>query len=392
MEPIKWNDEKIEQHLKSLPHIKDRRSKQELYLKVQAKVHYKDNKGKRLPSWSLPALATACALVIFGVFVPDLVKNGGKMEQSKIAFEADKGSKGMDAASTATDGDVKLKADKKTMPVAYHEPIQESSLDGVGVDQDWVTVGYLDDQAQLAIPVSFITQPNHYLDKVNEQLQKFKPESAGLVESPLQRAKITEEEETVIIDWPAGSIYEAEEPLLKNLIALTFSNESQKYKVEFRTDGKAGYDFSNYGLIKDWDIEVPGAPHFRYDAPTTDAFIVSLFSTGREATDMPADLDDALDVMDEEQERGLKPLLPKDLELEVKETGEKSVEITFPDSFKLLADNLEHQMMIDAILLTAESYGYDSVKINNTGLDSIGPYQLNEPIEGITGQNVYHYQ
>jgi hypothetical protein len=392
MEPIKWNDENIEQHLKSLPPIKDRRSKQELYLKVQAKVHYKDNKGKRLPTWSLPALATACALVIFGVFVPDLMKNGGKMEQNKMVLEADKGSKGMDAASTATDGDVSLKADNKAVPAAYHGPIQESSLDVGGVDQDWVTVGYLDDQAQLAIPVSFITQPNHYLDKVNEQLQKFDPKSAGLVESPLQRAKITEEEETVIIDWPAGSIYEAEEPLLKNLIALTFSNESQKYKVEFRTEGKAGYDFSNYGLVKDWNLEVPGAPHFRYDAPTTDSFIVSLFSTGQEAKDMPADLDNALDVMDEEQERGLKPLLPKDLNLEVKVTGEHSVEITFPDSFKLLADNQEHLMMIDAILLTAESYDYDSIKFNNTGLDSIGPYQLDQPIEDITGTNVYHYQ
>jgi hypothetical protein len=392
MEPIKWNDEKIEQHLKSLPPIKDRRSKQELYLKVQAKIHYKDSKGKRLPSWSLPALATACALVLFGVFVPDLMKNGGKMEQNKMAIEnADRSSKGMDAASTASDEGVSLKADQKAVPVAYHGPIQESSLDGVGVDQDWVTVGYLDDQAQLVVPVSFVTEPDHYLNKVNEQIKKFDPKAAGLSGSPLQRATITEEEETVIIDWPAGSIHEAEVSLLKPLIALTFANENQKYKVIFRTDGKKGYEFPNIGQADVWDLEVPGAPHFRYDAPTTNAFIVSLFSTGQEAKDMPADLDDALDVMDEEQGRGLKPLLPKDLDLEVEVTGEHSVEITFPDSFKLIPDNQEHQMMIDAILLTAESYDYDSIKFNNTGIDSIGPYQLNEPIEGITGQNVYSY-
>ncbi|MCM3719415.1 hypothetical protein [Fictibacillus phosphorivorans] len=392
MEPIKWNDEKIEQHLKSLPPIKDRQSKQELYLKVEAKVEYKNNKGKRLPTWSLPALATACALVIFGVFAPELVKNGGTKEQNKVVqHEAKKESNEMNTTMT-TDGEVSLKFDNKTAPVSYHGPIQESSLQSTETERDWVTVGYLDEQAQLAIPVSFITKPNQYLDKVNEQLQKFKPASAGLMESPLQRAKITEEEETVIIDWPAGSIYEAEEPLLKNLIALTFSNENQKYKVEFRTEGKTGYEFPNYGLVKGWNLEVPGAPHFRYDAPTTDTFIVSLFSAGQEADDMPADLDDALEVMDEEQERGLKPLLPKNLELEVKITGKHSVEITFPDSFKLQPDNQEHQMMIDAILLTAKSYDYDTVKFNNTGLEAIGPYQLNKPIEGIKGQNVYHYQ
>jgi hypothetical protein len=100
MEPIKWSDEKIEQHLKGLPPIKDRQSKQELFLKVQAKVHYKDSKGKRLPTWSLPALATACALVIFGIFVPDLVKNGGKMENAKMAIDSKEDSKAkMDTAS-----------------------------------------------------------------------------------------------------------------------------------------------------------------------------------------------------------------------------------------------------------------------------------------------------
>ncbi|ANX10609.1 hypothetical protein ABE41_001015 [Fictibacillus arsenicus] len=392
MEPIKWNDEKIEQHLKSLPPIKDRRSKQELYLKVQAKVHYKDNKGKRLPTWSLPAIATACALVIFGVFVPDLIKNGGKMEQNKVALESDKGSKGMDAASTATDGDVSLKADKKAVPAAYHGPIQESSLNGGGVDQDWVTVGYLDEQAQLVVPVSFVTKTDHYLNKVNDQIKKFDPKAAGLSGSPLQRATITEEEETVFIDWPAGSIHEAEESLLKPLMALTFANENQKYKVVFRTDGKEGYEFPRMGPLDSLDLEVPGAPHFRYDAPTTDAFIVSLFSAGLEGDELPGELKGALDVMDEEQGYGLKPLLPKDLEFGVKEITDDSVEITFPDAFKLSHEDTEDLMMIDAILLTAESYGYESIMFKNTNLDSIGPYQLKEPIEGITGQNVYHYQ
>jgi len=389
MEPIKWSDEKIEQHLKSLPSIKDRRSKQELYLKIQARVQYKENKEKRLPTWSLPALATACALVLFGIFAPDLVNNGGQKQQDKVAVDnAGKSSNGMDAASTEAHKGATFKA----TPVAYHGPIQESSLDSGGVDQDWVTVGYLDEQAQLVIPVSFVTQSDYYLNKVNEQLNKFEPKAAGLSGSPLQGATITEEEETVIIDFPAGAIQEAEESLLKPLISLTFANEDQKAKVEFRTDGKRGYEFPRFGLIEEMDLDVPASPHFRYDAPTTDTFIVSLFSTGHEAAALPKELDDALDVMDEEQEQGLKPFLPKDLQLEVKKTGKHSVEIKFPDSFKLVSENVEHLMMIDAILLTAKSYDFNSVKFSNTGIDMIGPYDLTKPIEGITGQNVFHYQ
>ncbi|KZE67572.1 hypothetical protein AWM68_19100 [Fictibacillus phosphorivorans] len=391
MEPIKWNDENIEQHLKSMPPIKDRQSKQELFLKVQAKIEYKQPKGKKLPTWSLPALATACALVLFGIFVPDLMKNGGqKMENSNMAqHDGDMKAKMADDSAGGKDKN-QVGLMKTERLAAYHSPLLKKDIDSS--NKDWVTIGYLDEQAQLVIPVSFLTDKDYYLNKVNDQLQKFKPNDAGLTESPLIKAKITEEEETVIVDFPQGAVLESEEPLLKSLISITFANSGQKAKVEFRTDGQPGYEFPRFGPAKEWDLAVPGAPHYRYDAPSNDAFIVSLFSTGEEADRLPKEFKDALEMMDDEQERGLKPLLPKNITFGVKEINKDYVEITFPDSIKLSADDTEDVMMIDAILLTAESYGYDSVKFMNTKLDTIGPYHLDKPIEGVTGTNFYHYQ
>jgi hypothetical protein len=385
MEPIKWDEEKIEQHLKHLPPIRDRRSKQELFLKVQANINYKDNKGKRLPSWSLPALATACALVIFGVFAPDLIKNGVQMENSKVAENDKMERKSLDDSADKDQNSVGI---MKTEPsVAYHAPYLDKNIKAM--NKDWVTVGYLDEQAQLVIPVSFLTDADYYVNKVNKELKAFNPSDVGLTNSPLEKAKITEEEETVIVDFPKDTINEAEEPLLQALISMTFANEGQKAKVEFRMNGENGYEFPRYGTVSEWDLQVPGAPHFRYDAPSTDSFIVSLFSTGVDANSMPKEFTDALEMMDDEQKRGLKPLLPKDTVLGVKIINKDDVEVTFPDSIKLSADDTEDLMMIDAILLTAESYGFESVKFNNTKLDSIGPYQLDEEIEGVTGANFY---
>ncbi|MFG6497615.1 hypothetical protein P8610_19810 [Fictibacillus sp. UD] len=391
MEQIKWNDENIEQHLKSMPPIKDRQSKRELFLKVQAKVEYKQHKGKKLPAWSLPALATACALVLFGIFVPDIMKNGGqKMENSKMA-QHDGDMEGKSAYDSAGGNDQSNAGIMKSeTPVAYHAPLLKKDIESS--NKDWVTVGYLDEQAQLVIPVSFLTDKDYYLNKVNDQLQKFNPSDAGLESSPLIKAKITEEEETVIVDFQSGSVNEAEEPLMKALISMTFANNGEKAKVELTTDGQPGYEFPRFGSVKEWDLAVPGAPHYRYDAPSSDAFIVSLFSTGQDAETMPKEFEDALEMMDDEQERGLKPLLPKDIALAVKEINKDYVEITFPDTMKLSADNTEDLMMIDAILLTAESYGYESVKFTNAKLDTIGPYHLNKPIEEVTGTNFYHYQ
>jgi hypothetical protein len=388
MEPIKWNDEKIEQLLKNLPPIRDRRSKQDLYLKVQANINYKQTKGKRIPSWGLPAIATACALVLFGIFVPDLMKPGIKMENSsyKISQSGSKESSDkFNNSSDQADSRVSLKA--VTSSVNYHGPLL--AKDFTHSNKDWVTVAYMDDQAQVVIPVSFVTEKGNYLDKVNEQLSKFKPEAAGLQQSPLNQAKLSEEEEMVIIDWPPGAIYEGEEGLLQSLISYTFANENQKSKVQFKTNGQLGYEFSLMGPKEDMDLNVPHTPYFRFDTPTTDTFIVSLFSAGLDAGNMPKSFEAALDVMDDEQERGLKPLLPKNLKLHVKLIGDDSVEVSFPDSYKLSADDKENLMMIDGILLTAESYGYDRVKFNIAGSDSVGPYDLDEPIEDVTGINFY---
>jgi hypothetical protein len=382
MERIKWNEEEITKHLKGLPDINDRQSKQELFLRIQANVKYKQNKGRRIPTWGIPALATACAIAIMAVFVPDLMKNS-------TMDKAESGNKDAKVVTLSEPLDKEAPKGTVDIPVAYHEPMLKKDLESNGLD--WVTVAYLDEQAQLVIPVSFVTNKGYYVDKVNEQLRKFDPASAGLVESPLKRAKINEEEETVIIDWPPGSIFSAEEGLLKSLISLTFSNEKQKYKVEFRSNGEQGYEFSHIGKTTEMDIGVPGAPHFRYDALTKDAFIVSLYSTGKDADEMPADLEEALGVMDDEQERGLKPLLPKDLKLKVNIIDDNTVEITFPDS-NLLEDDQDSKMMVDAILLTAKSYGYNHVKFKNTGEDAIGPYQMDRPIEDVAGINFYNYQ
>ncbi|WNB91907.1 hypothetical protein [Bacillus sp. NEB1478] len=392
MEPIKWNDEKIEQLLKNLPPIRDRRSKQDLFLRIQANINYKQTKGRRsIPSWGLPALATACALVLFGVFAPELVKNSGKMDNVsyKIAESGKMESKAsFDKAADQSNSTMSLNGTDAVTPVNvnYHGP--KLAKEFANAKTDWVTVTYLDNQAQIVIPVSFVTKKSNYLENVKEQLRNFKPENAGLSESSLNRAKITEEEETVIIDWPPGSIYEADEDLLDPLLSLTFFNKKQK--AEFRMNGQKGYEFPNIGLKKEQDITAPaGSPFYRFDTPTTDTFIVSLYSAGKETQEMPKDVSEAINEMDDDQERGLTPLLPKDLELKVEITGKHSIEVTFPHSFKLYKEEESNIMMIDGILLTAESYGYHSVKFNIPGKDSIGTYNLKEPIKDVTGINFY---
>ncbi|MDR7074927.1 hypothetical protein [Fictibacillus barbaricus] len=389
MEPIKWNDEKIEQFLKNLPPIKDRQSKQDLYLKIQASINYKQTKGKRsIPSWGLPALATACALVLFGVFAPDLVNNNSS--NSKMEFKRSESGK-MESQSTASfdragdqsDAKMSLKSAEMSNHFKYHG--QKFAKDFTGKNMDWVTVSYMDEQAQIVVPVSFITKKSNYLEKVNDQLVSFKPTELGLSDSPLNRAKLSEEEETVIIDWPPGVIFESEENLLDPMLSFTFNNK--KYKAEFRTNGQAGYEFPNIGRKNEMALSVPGSPFYRFDTPTTDTFIVSLYSAGKKANEMPKDVKSAINEMDDDQERGLKPLLPKDMELKIEITGKHSIEVTFPDSYKLSEEKENNIMMIDGILLTAESYGYHSVKFNIPGTDSVGPYQLNEPIKDITGIN-----
>ncbi|WP_430785488.1 hypothetical protein VBD025_11290 [Virgibacillus flavescens] len=72
--------------------------------------------------------------------------------------------------------------------------------------------------------------------------------------------------------------------------------------------------------------------------------------------------------------------IPKNLFFEINESEtENTVQMTILEESTLVND-IRHQHMIEAILMTAKSYGYQEVTFISTKIDQIGRYQFNESI------------
>jgi hypothetical protein len=74
------------------------------------------------------------------------------------------------------------------------------------------------------------------------------------------------------------------------------------------------------------------------------------------------------------------PTIPEDIQFRLT-TLDDQLFIT-PDNDQVFQDEQRALIMIEAILMTAKSFGYEFVTFNHVStIDQIGPYQFSEPIE-----------
>ena len=74
---------------------------------------------------------------------------------------------------------------------------------------------------------------------------------------------------------------------------------------------------------------------------------------------------------------GTEASIPEKWKIEISGTNDSIVIITLKDNEALTEDFL---LNLEAILLTAKDFGYEAVKIENAGIDQLGPFTLNLPI------------
>ncbi|MFC7372803.1 hypothetical protein ACFQPF_14135 [Fictibacillus iocasae] len=380
MEHSKWNEEQIQKHLENMPSFRDRRSKEAIFHKVQLRLVQGDHKRRKsIKVWGIPAFASACAVALMVILTPAAIKPFQEQDtQEKREFKTTtmpSSERSMENTTFKVDSEAgKLPAPK------YHAPILATEQ-----VQDWVTIAYMDEQAQLLVPVSFLVDGDgSYVKQLQDKLNEFQPAAAGLSPSPFEKMKITEKNDTLQFDIAPGTLSEADTNLFEQMIELTFSEGGYTDAYLF-SDGKPGYDLGNMGAKESFELAVPGAPHYLYVTGTHDEFLVSTFGSGfHEKT---VTLEEALNVMDEQpSDPSLRSVIPFGLTLTVEEKAELTT-IRFPKGTKL-ADDEQNKQMLDAILLTANSYGMNSaIMFENTGVERIGPYPMEKPFEGVNGIN-----
>ncbi len=387
MKSSEWSDRELEELLRQMPKIQDNRDPREIYQNLSLKK-------RRTLTWMIPAIVAAAALLLFFISVPKLIDgipfSTNHAEEQKISAD-----KKMEISSTSNQGmDVVLKKQdhtpkEKTLTSETTPKLltADSSITAAYPEQvgngKVLTYWIPDQQAQILIPVStIIPDPGDksWLDLYNEKMAKLKEVEWGLSEYYPMNASLSEDktDNSVIVDVPVNHTYgqgSASEINFLNAIQKDVSTNSHITKVKFKTNGQKGIELGNFGRLTDMNIELPKnhSYFFYYSDGSETPFLVP-------SSEPYKTINEALLSMENDSLEGnLKASLTPALHVEKAEIKEETLYVTINNQSKLINDK-PTLYAFEAVLLTAKEFGIQKVKLENSPISSLGPFDLTKEI------------
>lgn len=407
MKRSQWNENDIEELLRNLPEIKDKRNQQEVYQNIEFRV------GKsRRKNW-IPLIAAVAALLVLSVLAPSYMRerkdtaiepkryDRNATQSSSQTGKADSlQSSGADKESTsnrdheiakmeepqkATEEQLAQKRDSpaetnKLVTVKKGAVLSANSILSADLkSQTVVTVGVPDTQVNYIVPVSYLSDEGGeagFIDQLSNVMSLLREGSLGLAEYFPLAVKMTvgSNEQTINIDIPENSQLLLEDMVFFNVLQETFKYQDID-KVTFSSKGKQGAEFSHMGFLKELKINHTGKkPYLIYqikedsrkllvpslsEAPTIDVALQGMKNAGGDSTILPS--------------------IPSDLEWKRLLKQGNQIIFELAEGTKL-QNNDDYFMALEAILFTAKDFGYKNVKFNNANIDAIGPYNLKESL------------
>jgi hypothetical protein len=378
-----WSEEDVIEHLKNMPQINDTRSKEEIYRNIEHRLPSK--KPNNMKKWFV-TLATSAAAVAFLLLLPSFEKNDitSPLEPTQDTgnFLSDNNepsiSENNNLSSTSlveeTDNSVKLSS---TLGDNY-----QGSLINYGHSLDVVTIAVPDPQAEIMIPLTFLTKREGLMndaDLYNSLNSKGIHVPNGLSNFIFANAQFSrgDDGKTLHIDvyenhqFASGSasvmiFYATVEALL---------NYSEFDSATFSTEGKSGMELDNVGMVYEVKQSKKNKGYYLYEvAETMQQYLVPIPFEGLSFEQM-------LNQMSiQDVGKNYTAIIPPGLIQKVEGNGKVAV-ITLGEGYNLI--EIENNIaVIDSILLTAKDYGYDYVKFNSDiEMGIIGQYTLSDKIE-----------
>ncbi|WP_071460006.1 hypothetical protein [Bacillus massilinigeriensis] len=377
------NDKQLEELLRQLPVITDRRSPRQIFHQVKA------SRKRRKPSWLIPACASIGALLLMFILVPSLSKNGFHDQQNNTHH----------SSLQHADSSHFKAPDEKTGMLAFHDD-EELSLDGEHKSYDKETAVYPEDlrqhdtvsfaipdkNGQVAVPITVLVKKENkksWFDRFKETMPRLEEEKWGLKDFYPMDAKFEYEKKTgtLRMDVKNSHPYNSDaspEAGLMNIIDETIPKEEVK-RVNFTTGGTPGISIGGEQVVNSHEklqVDRKRAYLFYYPAGTKTPYLVP---TGESYVTIGK----ALKRMGEKGLSSSSPLVPSLPKKMVKGIKEESTEQPRTLHIELVEGAVYDSHFIhylEAILFTAKEFGYAKIKIDNPETRYVGRFNLDEEI------------
>ncbi|MBP2240719.1 hypothetical protein J2Z40_001278 [Cytobacillus eiseniae] len=393
-----WNDQQIKELLAQMPKIKDERDPNELYQNITMKMNKQKKKG-----WIMPTAAAAAAALLFFILAPTLLE--GQFSEEKALDQMDTAT----SEISIMNEDSIDKQQKNITVLDENEKKTEESIDtenesdrGIRMfnESDSSTAVYEEDLGDLEVLTYAIPDPNIMLtvpvsilvskEEGQTKFELFKKNMGSLMEEewgltdyfPLNAELSFDEESNLLtVDVPTDHTYgmgSASENIFNDALSYTMA-ELNIEKVQLLTNGKLGIDFGHYGFIESFVPDALTGNHayyFYYPDPTASQPFIVPYGEKLDS------IKEAFVAMKEHRkEANLQPSIPETLNFETKEDEtNKNLTIHLIEGSTIMNDEATLHV-IEAILLTAKDFDYQTVKIENANIESVGKFDLNQEIK-----------
>lgn len=391
MKKNKKSDRNIEALLSQLPKIQDKRKKEEIYTRLLEPPPIQKRKNKWTPV--LVSVATLCLLAIISstYFFQENSTSTTEQAQDKATQQLVNSAENSEEAETITEQDVALNEASRTnnekgeslqsQDVTSASLLYETELE----DSDYVTIGIPTKDVQYVVPLTFVySDTMDYLDTFNEIANSVNEEDYGLDDYfPLQaEISFIEDQKVIGVNVSADHTYVNADQIFQNVLEESFRYQNIT-EVQLETEGESGVEFAHIGDIE--EIKVTLYPQRAMYVATFSDSATSLFVPSERSFET---FSEALEAMKEGTSfEGIQASIPKNVVFESVENDEKNVIVTFSEE-TILANNAQYEQAIEAILLTARDFGFESVSFQNSTIETIGAINMYESVEVPVAPNV----
>jgi hypothetical protein len=398
------SDKQLEEILGQMPKIRDNRDPRDIYQNIAHRIE-----KRRMPVWAIPSAALAAVLFLAFVLTPGLMNSNQSAEKSMDSSTAEESKPALDMDTAKTEKAADKSADQQAANTENNKMMQDTgeqeeqgqdfkmlksdNLYGeltalyeeelAGQETEVLTYSIPDQNVQVLVPVSTVIpkdEGRQWIESFTDTMPKLKEEAWGLSEFyPIDAAwQYDEATKTLNMDVKEEHPYKYGSVSNTMLLEAMSQNLSGKgiEKLTFSTEQNPGIDMGNYGVLTEEEIVSPDNKNRAYMFYASEGLDKLFLVPTKEQF---ADFITAFGKMRENMvELGLTASLPDDFKPSTIAFDEDQSQITIVmDNGKL---NEEFLPNLEAILLTAKDFGYQTVKIENAGSEQLGPFNMNEPI------------
>lgn len=397
MKKSEWNDEQLEQMLMQMPTIKDHRNPREIYQNISLKV----NKKKRKKVWFVPTIATAAAALLLFILAPSLLNNFNMGSESSSDEAMENASMAMDSEKSMEENPesdsigmlAEPSKEEDTARVMITEEQQSYTVKNIDSNEVLLTYGVYLGGVIFPTTVSIVVQSDG--DNVIEQWEKNIPlvndiilrnPNYGIDPIPSFFSDFSE-----IVKKDGSKIVRADVSDNVNTESFTtaqmdqFSNILNSFRlltedyqhVELYKNNQQGVINGQEGIVKN-SIDL--------EKDTKYAYLYYMHEESGHKFLAPSSVEystihEALEAMGESLEQGeykLQPTIPANATIETIEPDGTNLDITFTDDTGL-ENNDTFIRMVEAILLTAKEFDFETVTFNGN-IETIGDVPFGEPV------------